>query len=581
MKEKQKFTDQARALTVQKHQLQDAQDKLGCLYGTLEAMENELHSNQDALDKLLVQAHTILSESEIIFEVGEEGAFLTETTLHVSESEIVVTHQAIDMLDRIEITDATDWEQYLDKVEAYASRHGIEFGDDPFRDLMSVSQRIALEKRIREEFSLKGANCDTYDYMIAGTCGLIGGFIDIFFTWKRRPLPVPKKKSQSKLKLNTQPELDNTPKPQLKQGELTNFMDDLVDEAVQKFAEFCGWPKAKAEKKGSNLTASAIGFLEWKGDGKYRLINIQNEEDLTFFQKYLESIGLIGRHDNGKYYFYGFRANYDHSHGGAVDRLFDMSTKNHHIKSLGHSPDVVGLFFSVLDQFNSTAHFVDGGRIISIDSDTFELKGSNFASKVFAGFVNWLGHLISDIAGSSGAAGRGSGIPIPFYSLLQFVNVGKFIETVTDSKEHERVYQRTFATIAVRVFEEGYDFRHGMALAVPVLVTELLTRIMWVVKQRFYHETPWNECLPSAHNPELRRMLLIAHGSLCLVDTTDATLRSGGDMIQFMLRSNLIAWARFGTIALKELNAWYHQGGLDVEAVDEYLDAEYVRLLAK
>ena len=47
-----------------------------------------------------------------------------------------------------------------------------------------------------------------------------------------------------------------------------------------------------------------------------------------------------------------------------------------------------------------------------------------------------------------------------------------------------------------------------------------------------------------------------------------------------MLRSNLIAWARFGTLALKELRAWYKEGSLDIEAVDAYLDAEYKRLLA-
>jgi hypothetical protein len=75
-------------------------------------------------------------------------------------------------------------------------------------------------------------------------------------------------------------------------------------------------------------------------------------------------------------------------------------------------------------------------------------------------------------------------------------------------------------------------------------------------------------------------MLLVGHGTLCVVDGTDAALRSGGDMIQFMLRANMIGWARFGTLALKELRVWYRAGGLDVDAVDGYLDAEYERLLA-
>lgn len=42
----------------------------------------------------------------------------------------------------------------------------------------------------------------------------------------------------------------------------------------------------------------------------------------------------------------------------------------------------------------------------------------------------------------------------------------------------------------------------------------------------------------------------------------------------------MIAWVRFGTVALKELQAWYREGGLDIDAVDDYLDAECARLLA-
>ncbi|HHW2589764.1 TPA: hypothetical protein ACUUDZ_005739, partial [Pseudomonas aeruginosa] len=227
----------------------------------------------------------------------------------------------------------------------------------------------------------------------------------------------------------------------------------MTDKAVQTFASWNGW---KGPREGKDPTASAIGFLE-------RM----------------------------------YKVNYDHRHGGDVGGLFDMSTRNHHIKSLAHSPDLVGLFFSILDQFTSTAHFVDGGRLISVDTDTFELQGSNLVAKLFCGFMNWLGHLFSDMAGSSGAQQRGSGIPIPFFALLQFINVGEFGK-----------HRQTFAKIAVQVFEQGYDLRHGLAMAIPVLLSELLTRVTWVVKQRFYHQKDWSECIPSASNPELRRMLL-------------------------------------------------------------------------
>jgi len=492
---KNKFDDQAHALIVQKHQLDSTQAQLGRMNSTLDVMSIEQRCNQELVETLLFQAQSIVEETDIVFETEENDALLIEKSIYVTSSEIQIAHQIFSTLDHIAVSAETDWGDYIDNVDAYATRHDIDFGKDPFRDLMSVSQRIALKKRIKEEFSLKGANCDKYDYMIAGTCGLIGGLIDVFFVG----LPG--------------------------QGALTHFTDDLTNTAVQKFARFNGW---SGPREGHDATASAIGFLE------------QN-----------------------------FKVNYDHRHGGDVDGLFKMSTKNHHIKSLGHSPDLVGLFFSIVDQFNSTAHFVDGGRIITIDTKTFELQGADVISKFFAGFTNWLGHLFSDVAGSSGAEGRGSGIPIPFYSLLQFINFGEFGQ-----------HRQTFAKVAVQVFENGYDLRHGMALSIPVLITELLTRLMWTVKQRFYHKKSWDSCIPSASNPELRRMLLIGHGSLCLVDTTDAALRSGGNMIQFMLRSNLLAWARFGTLTLKELNAWYRKGGIDDEAVDAYLDAEYTRLLA-
>ena len=486
------FNDQANALFIQKHQLESAECHLGRLDDAINGMLEEQSSNQQKLDSMIANAEALIHNNHVFFEVGEEDAILVETCLLAQSCEVVTT-TSFKLLDHIDHIDGTKWHDYLDQVATYAERHQIDLAQDPFRNLMTASQRIALEKRIKDEFTIKGANCDKYDYMIAGTCGLIGGLIDVFF------VGIPG------------------------QGSLTQFTDDMTDKAVQKFAEWNGWEGAR---EGKDSTASAIGYLE-------RM----------------------------------YKVNYDHRHGGDVDRAFKMSTRNHHIKSLGHSPDLIGLFFSILDQFTNTAHFVDSGKIISIETQTFELKGSNFVAKIFSGFVNWLGHLFSDVAGSSGAQGRGSGIPIPFYSLLQFINVGEFGQ-----------YRQTFATVAVQVFEKGYDFRHGMALAIPVLVTELLTRITWVVKQKFYHERPWKECAPTANNPELRRMLLIAHGTLSLVDGADAAIRSGGDMIQFMLRSNLLGWARFGTLALKELKAWYRAGGLDAEAVDAYLDEEYRRL---
>lgn len=316
------------------------------------------------------------------------------------------------------------------------------------------------------------------------------------------------------------------------EGALSKAADNAVDKSVERFAKICGW---KGPRNDSDSTKSAIGFLEQK-----------------------------------------FRINYDHTSSnspnlkkGTNGQVKNLWTKNHHVRSLGHSPDIVGLFFSIYNQFTSTSSFIDGGKVITIDSETFDLQGTTFASKVFAGFCNWLGHLFSDVAGSSGADTRGAGIPMPFFSLLQFVQVGEFGQ-----------HKQSFATISVKVFEKGYDLRHGLAMAIPVLLSEVMTRLCWTLKQRFYHKVEWSKCLPSGSVPEVRRMLLVSHGVLCLVDGADAGLRSGGELVTFFTRANIIAWVRFGHVGIKEIKALWSTGKLDIEVVDDHLDQEYEVLLA-
>ena len=492
------YNNQARALTVQKHQLRQATVQLGEIQSNITSINQDIENSTAELDNLFNQLKKIEQNNVQFVCEEDELTFIEVSTYQEYQPKYSVLNelQSIDMAD--------NWEAYLSNIENYAHTHQIQFDENTFNNLLTDTERLQFEKWVKDEFSIKGANCDKYDYMLAGTCGLIGGLIDIF--------------------------LVGAPG----QGYLTKFADDLTDQAVKKFAKLNGWTVKEGKEESVN---KAIGFLEKK-----------------------------------------FAINYDHRHSADVGNQFKMTTKNHHIKSLGHSPDLLGLFFSILNQFTNTASFVDQGKIITIDTTeysttgtSFELKGNTVPAKIFSGFCNWLGHLFSDAAGSSGArgeTGRGSGIPIPFYSMLQFCKFGEF------GKD-----KQTFATIAVRVFQEGYDFRHGIALAIPVLVTELLTRLIWVVKRRFFHKEDWKNCIPSANNPELRRMLLIAHGTLCVCDAVDAGIRSGTNPIVFLTHTNFIAWIRLGTIALKEIPSWFAEGSIDHAAANQYLDSEYKRLL--
>ena len=106
-------------------------------------------------------------------------------------------------------------------------------------------------------------------------------------------------------------------------SKLQTWTDSQVDKAVMGFAKMCGW-------KDNGKEASAIGFLEKK-----------------------------------------FPVNYDQRHTADVGGAFNMSSKNHHMKSLAHSPNIVGLFFSILNQFTSTSTFLSDGKFITIKTDTF------------------------------------------------------------------------------------------------------------------------------------------------------------------------------------------------------------------
>ena len=322
------------------------------------------------------------------------------------------------------------------------------------------------------------------------------------------------------------------------ESKLVGWTDKQVDECIIKFA------KSKfAGTKGWNPRS-------------------ENENSVGHAIKYLESI---------------YKVNYDaatiNQLGDAAKQVFDLSPGNHHIKSLAHSPDFVGLIFSLIDQFTATAHFVDRGRVITYDTARQELIGDSFIAKLYAGFCNWFGHCISDIAGSSNrmsGSGRGMGLPIPGYELFQFLNFGS-------------IDRKTFAELSVEVFEKGYDARFGVAMAIPVVLNDLLVRLCFALKRRFYHHLPMKECIPFDANPiqrqpELRRMLLVAHGTMCVIDAGDAVLESGGVAVTGALRLNVFAYIRLSQLGFSEIRAIYRQNHIDIRKLTKDTDSEWKRL---
>ena len=289
-----------------------------------------------------------------------------------------------------------------------------------------------------------------------------------------------------------------------------------------------------------------------------------------------------------------FKIPYDQRGAGdAASWVFDLSPKNHHFKSLGHNPTLLGLFFSILDQFTNTSHFVSGGELISLqDADgKFELQGKNVPSKLFCGFINWFGHLVSDMSGSSSSKGRGMGIPSPFWSWTNDIIAIKRKLNIPVSE-----FDKSFNELALEIYKQGYDVRFQAAQAIPVFVNEVLVRSMYSIRRliRFFTTTEkadrtfsslWKACEPFS-NATVKRMLTVAHGTFCLVDAGDAVARgfiTGGgtfNVAGFFMRLNIVGVGRFTISLYGEASRGIKRHSLKEEVVvlrrEKIIVADYV-----
>lgn len=296
-----------------------------------------------------------------------------------------------------------------------------------------------------------------------------------------------------------------------------NVTDKWFANRTTDFAKLCGW-----DGKGDDPLSSAIKFLEKK-----------------------------------------FKIPYDQRGAGDAARIiFDLNPTNHHFKSLGHNPTLLGLFFSILDQFTNQSHFVSGGELISLQNadGKFELRGNSVPAKLFCGFTNWFGHLISDMSGSYGSKGRGMGIPSPFWAWTNDIIALKSKLNVPVSQ-----FDNSINELALSIYKEGYDIRFQAAQIIPVFLNEIIVRLVYSIRRlvKYFVTTEkeehsasamWKACEPFS-NPTVKRMLTVAHGTFCIMDLGDAAIRAfitgGGtfNVTEFFLRINIVGVGRF-TISL-------------------------------
>lgn len=557
-------------LKIQNHQQDNIKQRISELDTKLEDLKNINDSNSENIDALLQMAENLDQELEININNSDINQAMSLTT-----EEKIQIDKLIDEFDEIEKVDyADDWNSFVNNNIDYANNFNLKVNEDSFKELLNDSEQKEILDRMKNDYNLGPLEIDKYDYLVASLSGILSGLIDVFFIGepldsKKMRARINNKKNHEKLKnslknenyskdeiekiLKKEREIDKEKVQNMSDSKLNKKIDEAADKIVFKFASFVyEYDKknnqlvANKKKKFDNI-AGAIGYLE-------------KRFKVPYDARYAKDLNL---------------SNSD----------LNMLPRNHHLKSLGHMPDVFGLFFSILDQFRHTTTVVDNGKITTHitpkfeeknGKKNFELQGHTFIAKILCGVVNWLGHLMSDLVGSSGTRGhenkKGAGIPMPFYGLTQLMafNISK----------GKNDMPTTFAKITEQVYVNGYDARFGATLAIPVVLNEVIIRLFWTIKQVYYNNKQLKSVLKINKSREMDRLLLVGQGTLCLVDGIDAFARSGGgqNFVLMLSRMNLVGWTRFGMCAFKE-TANIYTDSKNLKKLDRDLEKEWELLL--
>ena len=280
----------------------------------------------------------------------------------------------------------------------------------------------------------------------------------------------------------------------------------------------------------------------------------------------------------------------------------------HHLRDFSHHPSPVGLVCSILMQFTGKGFgTATDGSFLIVDLPAEALKdgmlfGRNSEEKFLYGAINWMLHLISDMAGSSATPGSGTGIPGPLLSFLKEASALPFFRDMSIAHEDKIA---TFSQWVSKAFngtllkdEDGnplrFDLRTEVGLAgqiltqVPaVLANECIVRGFYTIT-RFVDELKRCDVSsvkdlarinPSRFLPlnsrALTRMLTVASGTFVVVNTAIAAVcavvegsASGevGAVPLFFMRLNYAGIGRFAfalwadsSYIYEDVEKWWEQ----------------------
>ncbi len=271
----------------------------------------------------------------------------------------------------------------------------------------------------------------------------------------------------------------------------------------------------------------------------------------------------------------------------------------HHLRDFSHHFSLGGLVSSIFTQFTGKVIGTDtAGRLLVVDaSETHrQFLGKSFGEKVMLGTVSWVMHIASDVAGSSGNPGKGTGVPGPILSLVKQLSALPIFQDARPATEQAGDGGSVFREIISKMFngtffairdENGkitktlrFDFRTELGVihevgrqSKPVILNQCLIRSFYFAR-RLAHEVNAlrisglkdlqridpEDVLP-LRNKTIARMSTVSCGVFSAVDLSDAVVRAaiasrgskGSFLEEFLVRVNFVGLGTFAVACVIDI----------------------------
>ena len=231
---------------------------------------------------------------------------------------------------------------------------------------------------------------------------------------------------------------------------------------------------------------------------------------------------------------------------------------NHRFKSLNHDP-VLAFFIGALDVMNGTCTIVDNGQIKVMNT----VRGVSGDYSFFEALGMMLGHLASDFNTPSAKGNRGMGIPAPLMGLF-------------GTLKGVKVNDVDIANLAEYMYVKGYDARHFVTLSIPVLINEILIRVLYITKEIKYNNRNFfevfKETIPFNLSPRFRMVLNISYGTMVAINAGKVAITKD------ILNANYTMWLAFTWHTFHSL--YWLVWAKDTE-LQKYIDDELAKELSE